>query len=147
MVQLLSGMDNSILILFMLIITFLLYILWNILKYIREKRTERIQENHFNYIDPNNRPLDEHEECSVCTERIKHRVELDCRHSFCGKCIMDYYDTIRSGNMKCPLCRNEIRLINPLNLVRNEETQDFYDKITRYNHRNLNGYNYVRLTA
>jgi hypothetical protein len=85
-----------------------------------------------------------HEDCSICTERIKYKVELDCKHCFCAKCIMDYYDTLRPRKLICPMCRREVRLINSQNINRNDENKIFYDKIVRFNHNHLNGANYVQ---
>lgn len=138
-------MDNSILIVFLIIFGFILYIFWNILKKVLEVRNnseENIRQNGETDPYSNSGP---HEECIICLERIKYKVELDCRHCFCGKCIMEYYESVRPSNLNCPYCRRSIRLINAENLSRNESTRDFYDKIVVYNHRNLNGFNYVKI--
>jgi hypothetical protein len=142
--RLIEGMDNSILFVFLLLISLLLYFFWTLLKKIMEIRPDQ---NVVNQPQGNPDPYANslpHEECSICLERIKYKIELDCRHCFCGPCIMDYYESRRPSNLNCPYCRRAIRLINAENIVRNESTRDFYDKIVIYNHRNLNGINYVK---
>ena len=47
--------------------------------------------------------------CSICTETIVGAVVLDCAsggHSFCGKCIQEYMNHVRSKStkLKCPNC-------------------------------------------
>lgn len=148
--RIIEGMENSVLIVFLIIMSFILYIFWNMLKYIMEKQNIRgqdpyeINRNANSQSDPYaNSGL--HEECSICTERVQYKVELDCSHSFCGKCIMEYYDSIHSNGLKCPLCRNEVRLINNEKIIRDDNTKDFYDKIVIFNHRHINGMNFVLL--
>jgi hypothetical protein len=143
--RMIEGMDNSILFVFLLLLGLLLYIFWTVLKKVMEVSPE--QPSNSNQPQGNPDPYANslpHEECSICLERIKYKVELDCRHCFCGSCIMDYYESRRPSSLKCPYCRRAIRLINAENIVRNESTRDFYDKIVIYNHRNLNGVNYVK---
>jgi hypothetical protein len=147
--ELIEGMENSVLFVFIGLMSFILYIFWNILKYIMERR-ERPSQFHVgneNNDDPNDQyhGVAANEDCSICTERMKYKVELDCSHSYCSKCIIEYYDRImRPRNLKCPLCRREVRLINAQNIRRNENNREYYDKIVEYNHKNLNGFNYVR---
>lgn len=146
--KLIEAIDNSVLVIFVAIMGFTLFILHNILKFIMNRTSREVRDpyninfNSENISDPYAHS-NLHDDCSICTERIKYKVELDCNHSFCGKCIMDYYDTVRPSNLKCPLCRNPVRIINSENLVRDANTRDFYDNIVRYNHRNTNGWNYV----
>ncbi len=151
--MIIDGLDNSVLLVFLIIMGFILYIFWNILKFIMEKRErDRSEFPLLDYNNNNQRDSDlyfgvgVHEDCAICTERIKYKIELDCRHCFCGNCIMDYYESLRPSNLKCPLCRSNIRLINTLNLQRTNQTSAFYDKIIKYNHKNLSGYNYVYKT-
>jgi hypothetical protein len=147
---LIDGMDNSVLIVFMMIMGFILYIFWNVVNKISESNPNNQQDRYdFNRVpegesDPYAN-TNQHEDCPICTDRIKYKVELDCRHNFCGKCIMDYYDTLRPWDIKCPLCRQNIRYINYTNLVRDNGTREFYDKIVTYNHKNMQGSSSVRI--
>jgi len=149
--RLLEGLENSVFILFFIIMCFVLYIFYKILEFIMIKSTQNSSNNYNEYnlnrhAEGNSDPYahsDLHEECPICTDRIKYKVELDCRHNFCGKCIMDYYDTVRPNGLKCPLCRENIRIVNAENLVRDNNTREFYDRIVKFNHRNLSGVNYV----
>ncbi len=143
-----DGIDNSVLCVFIFIMSFILYIFWNIVQKLNESRpgvhSERYEVNNIpqGESDPYAQTA-QHEDCAICTDRIKYKVELDCRHVFCGNCIMDYYETLRPSGLKCPLCRQNIRIINAENLVRDNGTREFYDKIVIFNHRNLNGINFV----
>lgn len=147
--RILDDIDNSVVVVFLMIFAVALYILWNVMQFILSKKPNRRsnllgeEENNDQMRADPYYNVAEHEECSICTERMKYKVELDCRHCYCGKCIMDYYDRVRPNNLKCPLCRREIRLINDSNVMKNQQTQEFYDKITNYNHKNINGLNYV----
>ena len=147
--SLIDNIDNSVLIVFLTLMGLVLYIFWNILQKILESRPVSSSDpyNISQVPEGSSDPYansGQHEDCAICTDRIKFKVELDCRHMFCGKCIMDYYENLRPSGLKCHLCRQSIRLINAENLVKNDGTREFYDKIVMYNHRNLNGVNYVK---
>lgn len=156
MTNLIEGMDNSVVIVFLIIMGFILFIFWNILNLIMETKTRRqVDPYSINNLGggaiPNQVINDpylhtaENEDCSICTERIKFKVELDCTHKFCGKCIMDYHESIRPSDLKCPLCRAHVRIINYENITRSLENREWYDKIVKFNHRNLTGTNYVNI--
>ena len=49
------------------------------------------------------------ESCSICFEKIKVKVHLDCSHSFCKTCIENW----KTLQITCPICR---RIIIPSNL-------------------------------
>lgn len=144
MYQILSHVDNSVVLLWLFIMGVILAVFYNVLQFIMKTNPEV---NHQPPI-PSQNPHDnvgEHEECPICTERIKYKIELDCRHNFCGKCIMDYYVTTNREDLSCPICRKSIRIINSENITRTTETREFYDRIVRFNHKNLNGINYVKI--
>ena len=48
------------------------------------------------------------DDCIICFNTIKYKVETPCKHTFCSKCI---FKNITHGNFNCPLCRNV--LVNP----------------------------------
>ncbi len=135
-------MDNSVLFAIFIIIGGSLFILWTFLNYLNNKIiTATSNEQNQGISDPYHN-VGEDEECPICTERIKYKIELDCRHNFCGRCIGQLIQH-SSNNLKCPLCRCHIRLINYDNIEKSSETKDFYDQIVKYNYVNLNGYNFV----
>jgi len=139
------GMDNSVLFAILIIIGGSLFILWTILNYLNQKLilNQTNNQNQNQGITDPYFSVAEEEECPICTERIKYKIELDCRHNFCGRCIGQLIQH-SSNFLKCPLCRSHIRLINYDNISNNNETKDFYDQIVKYNYVNLNGYNFVK---
>jgi hypothetical protein len=42
--------------------------------------------------------------CSICLDKPKDIVRLDCKHVFCAKCILDWQEKGTSGG--CPMCRH-----------------------------------------
>ncbi len=137
-------MENSVLAIFVIMFSMILYILWNVLKFIMDPSSFRSQEAYSINVNNNNQNEEEpyefsgrFENCPICTDRIRYKVELNCTHCFCGKCIMEYYDSIRPNKLLCPLCRSDVRIINNENIIRNENTREFYDKIVWYNNRLL----------
>ena len=49
-----------------------------------------------------------HLQCSICQDRYTKPKALDCLHSFCEKCLVDYYTD--SKQMPCPVCQRETKL-------------------------------------
>ncbi|XP_038062775.1 E3 ubiquitin-protein ligase TRIM39-like [Patiria miniata] len=56
--------------------------------------------------------ISNHLECDICKEKYKRPKVLDCQHSFCEKCLEQYYKTTYGGQRKipCPVCRREMVL-------------------------------------
>ena len=40
-------------------------------------------------------------DCTICTEKIKDSVELECHHSFCKECLREWFKSKKI----CPICR------------------------------------------
>ncbi|XP_022110245.1 tripartite motif-containing protein 3-like [Acanthaster planci] len=56
--------------------------------------------------------IGQHLQCGICRDRYKEPKTLDCLHSFCKKCLENYY-TIRYKDalkVPCPVCRQEMVL-------------------------------------
>ena len=137
--------ENIGLLIFMLIMIFLLYIFWLLIEFMMQKRTIRQNQSlNFNVRDSINinEQQVETEICVICHDPISNKVELDCKDRFCLKCIMEYSRSHRE-KLPCPLCHKNIYMINPLQTQRNENTQEYYDLITEFNHEFLTGNNYV----
>ena len=49
-----------------------------------------------------------HLQCIICHDRYTKPKALDCIHSFCEKCLVDYYNDAKQ--MPCPVCRRETKL-------------------------------------
>jgi hypothetical protein len=135
------------LIIFIIIMIFLLYVFWLLIEFMMQKQTVRQNQSlNFNVRDTINinEQQIENEICVICHEPISHKVELDCKHRFCLKCIMEYTRNHRLS-LPCPVCHKIIYMINPLQVVRNESLSEYYDLITEFNHEFLTGMNYVKL--
>ncbi|XP_038062456.1 tripartite motif-containing protein 2-like [Patiria miniata] len=50
-----------------------------------------------------------HLECIICADKYKQPKVLDCMHSFCQKCLEQYYTSRYAGQqtIPCPVCRRE----------------------------------------
>jgi len=48
------------------------------------------------------------ETCTVCFDPISEETVLECKHSFCKKCVLKWM----CKNMNCPLCRSDINDIS-----------------------------------
>ena len=48
------------------------------------------------------------EDCSICYE--KGNILTKCKHSFCFKCLCDWYIQCKYGKESCPYCRNILKL-------------------------------------
>ncbi len=56
---------------------------------------------------------------------------------------MEYYqEKFRPSNLKCPMCRREVRMIMA-KFQKAEQNEDLYEMIMEYNHRNLSDWTYV----
>ena len=53
--------------------------------------------------------ISQHFQCDICQDRYKQPKILDCVHSFCQKCLEDYYTSRYKDAPKipCPVCRQE----------------------------------------
>jgi hypothetical protein len=70
-------------------------------------------------------------ECAVCYERVCGPLKLACKHTFCRKCIEEWYVTSEAPS--CPSCRRPIKN-KSLDEVRNKRQEDnlFGDVLDQY---------------
>ncbi|XP_038062738.1 tripartite motif-containing protein 45-like [Patiria miniata] len=56
-----------------------------------------------------------HLECGICQDRYERPKVLNCQHSFCEKCLEQYYTSRYGGESKihCPVCRREMVHVLP----------------------------------
>ena len=45
-------------------------------------------------------------DCGICFEKYKDPLVINCGHTYCCQCLIDYHNSNSEG--KCPLCRVEI---------------------------------------
>ena len=49
--------------------------------------------------------------CPICLEQFDNPKALPCLHTFCLKCLQDYFKDQRSGDeVQCPMCRKEFQI-------------------------------------
>jgi hypothetical protein len=47
--------------------------------------------------------------CSICAELFTDPRLLPCLHTFCFQCLRDYYDSLDTRELRCPVCREPHR--------------------------------------
>ena len=52
--------------------------------------------------------LDRHMECIICRDKYNEPKALNCMHTFCQECLLDYYKD--KNVMPCPICDKPTRL-------------------------------------
>jgi len=81
--SIIEGMDNSVVFVFVIMGCLLIFLLYNILKFIIDKHsffTNSLENNHnhqggFENVEG---------ECCICLQQYENRVSLLCNHTFCG---------------------------------------------------------------
>lgn len=53
-------------------------------------------------------PVSPHLKCYLCSEVFKKPLNLSCGHTFCEKCIEDYFNKIKSREKMCPKCLEKL---------------------------------------
>ncbi|XP_067683557.1 tripartite motif-containing protein 3-like [Haliotis asinina] len=58
-----------------------------------------------------------HLSCSICTEVFKDPATLQCNHTYCKSCLLNYINTrpatIQTKSIPCPSCRQLTQVTNP----------------------------------
>jgi hypothetical protein len=65
-------------------------------------------------------------ECSICYEgkKSKNFVKLNCNHEFCKECMIKTLETHTANNLRCALCRSDIKSIQ----TKTEKIKKKFDK-------------------
>lgn len=52
------------------------------------------------------------EECFIC-QKNKNEITLQCKHSFCGTCLSQFYQLKekKKEQLQCPMCRSDVELL------------------------------------
>jgi uncharacterized membrane protein YkvA (DUF1232 family) len=62
----------------------------------------------------NNEQQDQNEICPICQDVLTDACETSCGHFFCGKCLIDYWNSLPSdAPKKCPLDRRVVTFVIP----------------------------------
>ena len=82
---------------------------------------EPVTENHFRkgHKIPDISANQYHLTCAVCLDYFYQPYECPCSHVFCESCLRQLYHN-RAGTMKCPICREPVKYIQPANRIRKE---------------------------
>jgi len=51
------------------------------------------------------------ENCCICFGDINREVSSTCGHIFCGKCLIEFWESKNKNKLQCPLCRRDINMI------------------------------------
>lgn len=49
--------------------------------------------------------------CSICYGDIRREVSSTCGHIFCGKCLIEFWESRNKNRLQCPLCRRDINMM------------------------------------
>jgi len=49
--------------------------------------------------------------CCICFGDITREVSSTCGHIFCGKCLIEFWESKNKNKLQCPLCRRDINMI------------------------------------
>ena len=79
--------------------------------------------NNYEYINEN--CVDPELICSICDSPFNDPVCTPCDHTFCRNCITD---SINTGNIGCPLCRQQPLTVNSLALA-NRSVRNILDRL------------------
>ena len=66
-------------------------------------------DTNYEYTDEN--PMEGELTCSICKSLFNDPICTPCDHTFCRKCITD---SIHTGNIGCPVCRQRLVSVNRL---------------------------------
>ena len=61
--------------------------------------------------------------CIICCENIDEKVMLQCAHVYCSSCVSKLLKGRKSGDLKCPHCR-QVTNISNLRKVRHQESKN-----------------------
>ncbi|XP_071082424.1 E3 ubiquitin-protein ligase TRIM33-like [Haliotis cracherodii] len=60
---------------------------------------------------------DNHLTCAICTEVFTDPATLQCNHTFCKSCLLNYTNTqpeaVQAKSIPCPFCRQQTKVTNP----------------------------------
>ncbi len=106
---LLEGVDDDVLVVFVVVVVTMAGVLWRSCR--RPSRAVAVAEGSSHSLSSQDRAaLDD---CAICIEAVAFPISTNCGHTFCGGCLVAYFEHSRSalGLVTCPLCRREITLL------------------------------------
>ena len=67
--------------------------------------------------------------CIICCENIDEKVMFQCAHVYCSSCVSKLLNGRKSGDLKCPHCRQATNIAN-LRKVRHQESEHESQTVT-----------------
>lgn len=68
-------------------------------------------------VQPIQTTYDPEEPCPICYEVIVFPIKTNCRHVFCGECMLVLLQSTNLKSIVCPMCRLKVRMIQPISPV------------------------------
>ncbi|KPP63804.1 E3 ubiquitin-protein ligase RNF170-like [Scleropages formosus] len=131
--SLIEGISNSVLVVVVLSITFLVALLTLLCRNeqnIHPENQEHVQAVRQHLQSEQDTPPEPRQQfysdmwCPICLQQASMPVETNCGHLFCGSCIVAYW---RYGSwlgaINCPICRQLVTLLFPLFYENNQLNQ------------------------
>lgn len=119
-----EGVDGEVAATFFLTLVILFAFLKALLKYLLKFQAEcvessrvRTTDGSVNDVQPIQTTYDPEEPCPICYEVIVFPVKTNCRHVFCGECMLVLLQSANLKRIVCPMCRLKVRMIQPISPV------------------------------
>lgn len=119
-----EGVDGEVAATFFLTLVILFAFLKALLKYLLRFQAECVESSRVRTTDgsvydvqPIQTTYDPEEPCPICYEVIVFPVKTNCRHVFCGECMLVLLQSANLKSIVCPMCRLKVRMIQPISPV------------------------------
>lgn len=119
-----EGVDGEVAATFFLTLVMLFAFLKALLKYLLRFQAECVESSRARTTDgsvydvqPIQTTYDPEEPCPICYEVIVFPVKTNCRHVFCGECMLVLLQSANLKSIVCPMCRLKVRMIQPISSV------------------------------
>lgn len=119
-----EGVDGEVAATFFLTLVILFAFMKALLKYLLRFQAECVESSRARTTDgsvydvqPIQTTYGPEEPCPICYEVIVFPVKTNCRHVFCGECMLVLLQSANLKSIVCPMCRLKVRMIQPITPV------------------------------
>lgn len=126
-----EGVDGEVAATFLLTLVILFAFLKALLKYLLRFQAECVESSRARTTDGNvydvqpiQTTYDPEEPCPICYDVIVFPVKTNCRHVFCGECMLVLLQSANLKSIVCPMCRLKVRMIQPISPVGQPQSGD-----------------------